>query len=183
MDIRTFLQPALQPLKDFTETTSNSYDEVFLISLEIAYFSIAGYCRRVFHNNTVIEEYENIEEKLELKGFPVKNIIDVKAEYGFNSFEDIATDEYRIMNNALKFADANLKESVKVEYEFGYNSISESPLLLKAVITQALAIYKKKDFIGLVSTDDVNPSSADMVDIRLMPAVKDMVWKLKRYAN
>lgn len=185
-----FLAPAVEALKALIQDAgTGDLDDVYLKSVNIAYSMIASHCKREFYDagDDIVRHFTDIEDRVYIPNFPLSDVEKVEA-ISFDDPEELVEDEdYRFETgdkdprNCIVFASNH--DEVRITYRAGYETIDLNPILLDAVVTQALEIYKKKDFVGIVNTDSTSVSNPELAVLKLSPAVRLMVRTLVDYAD
>jgi len=185
--MKTYLQFASDSLKALAEQDDGSdyYNDMYMLCSFIAYNQISAYLDRQFVNDgsTKIQNFFDVNDAIQLPDRPVNSIVRVSipAILG-GSATDLETDSYRLINTDLLKIDTNLDyNELEVEYSYGDTVIQDNMILLSAVTTQGLSIFKRKDFVAMTSSDSLNPSNMTLSDIPILKSVLTMLEALRIY--
>lgn len=164
-------------------------DDVYLRSCNIALSMISSHCKREFVNSEddIVKHFTDISGPLYLEDFPLTEVSKVESIDIDGAEELVENEDYRFTTgnkdrrNCIIFS-ADWEE-VRITYQAGYTDANENPILFDAIVTQALEIYKKKDFVGIVNTNSTGVSNPELAVLKLSPAVRTMVRTLVTYAD
>jgi len=168
VDLESFLSPVLEASAGLSQTRDPNTgeiaadDPVFLDCAKIAFSQICNLCNRTFLKDTFTEYYFHEEASIFLREGPVESVTTVTTPDG----DLIVTEEYTVEGDRLIIGsvadspdlyfnfdlyDNDLTQyKVKVTYTGGYTSANESIALLTGLAAQTLAVYNRKDTLGII---------------------------------
>jgi len=180
-----FFDAAVEKMKSLLDFTGTSKDALMEVCASIAYTSCVGFCHRSFHSTTpdeISEDFFDVGNVVFLSRYPLNSVS--KVEYIFVTADDyeMDTDIWKAIpaQGMIAFATDELEftDWLRITHNSGTDDISNIPQLMNAVVAQGVVVYRKKDYLGIVRTTEVNPIAQDQANITLIPAVKDMLQPL-----
>lgn len=191
-----FLEPAWEGIKELAEQSNDKYDGLYLVCAYIAYNQVCEECGRKFASDgEAVEEYfEDVLENLFLRNYPVNEVSKIEIQSLDGTTEEFDGDYLTILQRNtykvlldmssssvfLSGATGEMIPLLKLTYKYGAAVISDLPAIEAAVITQGLAIWKRKDYVGVTNTEQTSFASPEVGDIPLLDSVKNDLlrgWK------
>lgn len=183
-----FLLPARNTLKLALDAV-DSQDNILLLCTRISYNQVCSYAKRSFHDPVVniTEHFNQIRDTIYPTWFNIYDIVDLSVPgLGGDPDEPLDADTYRLIPTGSMQRTAKVKldsssefEELKLEYKAGYATIDLNDLVYNATVTQGIMVYRKKDFVGITNTTEVNPAPSDLAEIKLLASVKEMMNPLR----
>lgn len=195
VDLESFLAPVVESaatLSQVRELNSNEIsadDPLIFECAKVAYTQIAAFCNRTFLQDTgIVEYYVDEEARIILREAPITAVTTVETKDGVSVLDtDYQVEgDWLIMgastddaSNLFDFSlyNKDLKSyNVRVTYNGGYATAGDNDNLLSALTAQSIAIYNRKDNLGIVRaqgqngggqlhlTDTYNPDAGGIVD-------------------
>lgn len=168
-------------------------DRVVAICAGIALSQVQLYINRPLMKQLYDEIYPDVPRVFVLRATPIASVIQVADE---DLGEDLVRDtDYNVTRNRIVLLDTSTSDytgvgteltyNLRVVYQGGYNSSEDNNDIFNALVTQTVAIYNRKDTLGVVraqakggseihSTDTYNPDAGklvEMAEIILQPYV------------
>lgn len=166
---------------DTDETAEN--DPIVQLCASMAYSQVTVYLNRKILSDTYYEEYIEVESRFMLRVTPVESITTFNLD---GEDLDPGEETYSLINNTVTIGSgAPLDRSgVSTEnyytpiitYVGGVTNLLDQPDFLNALILQTVAVYNRKDTLGVIrlqaeggseihATDTYNPDAGDILEV------------------
>ena len=157
-------------------------DPIVQLCASMAYSQITSYLNRKLISATYYEEYIDVESRFMLRVTPVASITSFTLD---DELLDVGDEGYSIINNTITIGvgappdmsgvGTETLYSPIIVYEGGVVNLIDQPDFLNALILQTVAIYNRKDTLGVIrvqaeggseihGTDTYNPDAGDILE-------------------
>lgn len=180
-----FFDAAVTKMKALLDFSTTSKDALMEVCAEIAYTSCVGYCNRSFHTTTpeeITQDFFDVGNVLYIPRYPLADVSKVEYMYVTTDPDEMDADIWKsiLSENMIVFAvdEMNFTNWLRITFTAGTDNIANIPALLNAVVEQGVVVYRKKDYLGIVKTTEVNPAGQDQANLELIPDVKNKLRNL-----
>lgn len=189
MTLSELLIPVVSSASRFLQITEADTDEIaesdpiVQLCASMAYSQITTFLNRKILAATYYEEYIDVESRFALRVTPVTSV----TTFTLDEEDLLVGDEgYSIINNTITIGVGTSPDksgvgtetfySPIVTYEGGVTNLLDHPDYLNALILQTVAVYNRKDTLGVIrvqaeggseihGTDTYNPDAGDILEV------------------
>lgn len=165
VNVQNCLNTVITNFNTVLDLTTQSYKDIGLVYIDIAFASIRGYTNRDYVLGNYVDVYEQEHNSIYLRTPNVQSTTEVKILFpGLSEYDDVVLDstQYTLLKDELiidewVFNDYALIKTpvrVQVSYTAGFTDIASNPQLGYAIMQQAIANYNRRDFIGVTREGD-----------------------------